>query len=288
MKKIILLALSALLLTGCSDARAKLKNPKEVIFSISDQSLTKGEMYSFMLARDAAYYTVNEAKNIICNQEVPVTDEMKAEAQTSLDSFRTMFGEAYQSYLQSYGFADEQDYLDNSLIPGLQNQELNAKYVNDNWDALISRYSPKKVQIMQFASQETATAALDAVKGGADFTQIATDMTSLMAPEETIATTQSSYPTNVLSYLASMNEAGMSDLIADDNGANFYIVKVVSATPTDYKEEAIDTISAISAITTEALIYYFEKYDFTVYDKTIYDQLEANYSEYLIQAKDTK
>ena len=49
--------------------------------------------------------------------------------------------------------------------------------------------------------------------------------------------------------------------------------------------EAVDTIAAISALSSEASIFYFEKYNFTVYDKTIYDQLESNYADYLIQAK---
>lgn len=52
-----------------------------------------------------------------------------------------------------------------------------------------------------------------------------------------------------------------------------------------FKDEAVDTISAISALSSESSIYYFEKYNFTVYDKTIFDQLLSNYADYLIQAK---
>lgn len=288
MKKLILLALSALLLAGCSDARASIKNGKETIFSVGDQSLTKGEMYNFMLARDAAYYTISEAKKIIFEKEVPVTDEMKAQAQSTLDSYQIMFGGQFLSYLQSYGFTDEQDYLENSLIPSLQSEQLTTVYVKENFDALVSRYSPKKIQIMQFTNKDTANAALAAVQGGADFTQTATDNGSLMDSAETIATTQSSYPTNVLSYLTTMNEPTLSEVIPDDSDANFYIVKVVSATPSEFSEEAAATIGAISAIASEASIYYFKKYNFTVYDKTIYDQLESNYSDYLVQAKLTK
>ena len=65
MKKLVLLALGALLLAGCSDARASLKDPKTAVFSVGNQTLTKGDMYNFMLARDAGYFTINEAKKVI-------------------------------------------------------------------------------------------------------------------------------------------------------------------------------------------------------------------------------
>lgn len=285
MKKLVILALGMLLLAGCSDARASLKDPKTAVFSIGGQTMTKGDLYNFMLARDAGYYTINEARTIIYDKEVPVTDEMRKEAEETLESYKTMFGDSFASYLQSYGFKDEQDYLENSLILSLQQEALIKAYVNENLDALNSRYTPKKIRIMQFASQDAANTALEAVKSGANFEETAAANGSTVSAAETIATTQSSYATNVLSYLSTVTDPTLSDVIADDSGANFYIIQVISANPADFHDEAVDTLAGISALSSEASIHYFEKYSFTVYDKTIYDQLQTNYADYLIQAK---
>lgn len=87
------------------------------------------------------------------------------------------------------------------------------------------------------------------------------------------------------STLSVSSDPTLTDVIADDNGANFYIVQVIATDAESFKDEAVDTIASISALSSEASIFYFEKYNFTVYDKTIYDQLESNYADYLIQAK---
>ena len=107
-------------------------------------------MYNFMLARDAGYFTINEAKKVIFEKEVPVTDEMRSEAEETLNTYKTMLGDSFASYLQSYGFADEEEYLNNSLLVSLQAQELTKVYVNEKFGDLVSRYSPKKIRIMQF------------------------------------------------------------------------------------------------------------------------------------------
>lgn len=285
MKKLVLLALGALLLAGCSDARASLKDPKTAVFSVGNQTLTKGDMYNFMLARDAGYFTINEAKKVIFEKEVPVTDEMRSEAEETLNTYKTMLSDSFASYLQSYGFADEEEYLNNSLLVSLQAQELTKVYVNEKFGDLVSRYSPKKIRIMQFTDEATANQALEQVKSGANFEETATSLGSSVSAAETIATTQSSYATNVLSTLSVITDPTLTDVIADDNGANFYIVQVIATDAESFKDEAVDTIASISALSSEASIFYFEKYNFTVYDKTIYDQLESNYADYLIQAK---
>ena len=242
-------------------------------------------MYNFMLARDAGYFTINEAKKVIFEKEVPVTDEMRSEAEETLNTYKTMLGDSFASYLQSYGFADEEEYLNNSLLVSLQAQELTKVYVNEKFGDLVSRYSPKKIRIMQFTDEATANQALEQVKSGANFEETATSLGSSVSAAETIATTQSSYATNVLSTLSVITDPTLTDVIADDNGANFYIVQVIATDAESFKDEAVDTIASISALSSEASIFYFEKYNFTVYDKTIYDQLESNYADYLIQAK---
>lgn len=283
MKKLIVLALSLLVLAGCSDARAQLSDPNTAVFSVGDQSLTKGDLYSFMMARDAGYYAINEANRIIFDQEVPVSDQMRAEAEETLNSYRSMFGDSFTSYLQSYGFADEEDYLNNSLLLSIQSQALTEKYINENCDTLTARYSPKKIRLMQFTDETAANTALEALKNGADFAETASANGSSVSSEETVATTQSSYATNVLAYLSVVTEPGLSEVIADDSAANFYIVQVTDTNPENFRDEVVSAIAAMSTISSESTIHYFEKYNFTVYDKTIYDQLSSNYSDYLVQ-----
>lgn len=69
MKKLVLLALGALLLAGCSDARASLKDPKTAVFSVGNQTLTKGDMYNFMLARDAGYFTIMKQRKLFLKKK---------------------------------------------------------------------------------------------------------------------------------------------------------------------------------------------------------------------------
>lgn len=283
MKKIlILMACTLLILSGCADASANITNGKEIVVSLNNENYTRQELYSFMTNYGGAYFAISNAQKIILDSEVEITEEMENNVDSTLSVYQTMLGDSFESYLQSQGYTGIEQYRE-MLLQNEQLTELISLYVAANYEELSSRYIPRKIQLMKFDNEETAKEALDELSAGGDFADVAKEKGSLVDGAEQVITSTSSFET-VVQYAISTQGVGLTgDVIANDDGSAFYIVKVLSNDAEELKEEAIAVIAANSSMSEEALQYYFKQYDFRVYDIDLYNQLQENYSEFLNQ-----
>ena len=127
MKKTKLLMASALLvgLCGCTDAQAKLKDSSTAVMSVGSQNITKGEIFSVLSSAYGANAVINDAVSRICAAEVEITDEMRTEAEGSLESMKALYGDSFQNYLESSGMSEE-DYINEVILPSQQPSRADA------------------------------------------------------------------------------------------------------------------------------------------------------------------
>ena len=152
MKRLLTLSLSALLLvsaTGCEDARAKLQSSNDVVFTVGNQSFTKGQIYSILSSTNGANVAIDEAIKTICNVEIETTDEMKQNAQSILDNYKTMYGDSFLSSLKSSGMSEE-DYVENMIFSEKETQ-LIEKYINENYSRIADTYMPVQATVLTFS-----------------------------------------------------------------------------------------------------------------------------------------
>ena len=69
---------------------------------------------------------------------------MKKEAEESVKSLKSMYGDNLEKTLKQYGYDDLEDYKKKSVYPGLQQKELNKKYIK-----------AKEEEWMEYTSQVT-------------------------------------------------------------------------------------------------------------------------------------
>lgn len=281
MKKILLSLCALLLLAGCSDAHAKLTDSDVVIVTVGDQNITKDNLFTTMKQMGSGYSAISSSTKIILENEVPVTDELRAEADASLELYRANYKESFPLVLQSNGFKDEEDFYNNSLLVSAQLNQLTTKYVNDNFDSLIKTYKPKKAVTLAFATEEDATAAKADLENGIDGATVGSTYNSSIAGAERILTTSTELDENAKSHVLDATANGVSDVIIGTAADTYYVVNVIEFDPNNMKDEVIDVLASLDKMGTESDIFYFNKYGFKVYDRELYDNLAANYSDYL-------
>ena len=279
MKKLIAL-LCLLVLAGCSDAYASIKNPNESVFKVGTTTITRGELYNYMHAQDGGYTAINVAMENILNAKVEVTEEMKANIEETLSMYESLLGENLESYIVSMGYPSLEAFK-NDMLMSEQAAGLTKDYINVNFELLCSKYAPKKVKIATFTDQETALKAQTELKDGADFAEVSETYSSTSSKDSIIYTTQSSYPTVVTYAISSLTDGMVSDVVATDDAATFYVIVMESVNALDFKDEAVSALSSISSIGSDALMSAFEETGFSVYDKNLYDAILTNYPDYL-------
>ena len=277
MKKLIAL-LCLLVLAGCSDAYASINNANETVFKVGTTTVTRGDLYNYMKAADGGYTAINMSMENVLNANVEVTEDMKTSVEETLSLYESLLGENLESYVISMGYPSL-DAFKNDMLLSEQASALATQYIETNFELLCGKYAPKKVKIAVFADQETALKAQTELKNGADFAEVSETYSSTGSKDSVIYTTQSSYPTVVTYAVSTLTDGMVSDVVT--NESSYYVIVMEKTNALDFKDEAMNAILSISAVSSDALMSAFEVAGFHVYDKNLYDAIVENYPDYL-------
>lgn len=298
MKKLVTLGFSAILLAslaGCSDASVEISTGDEALITVGSEKITNDDLFRPLFIKNGLSSVSNLVSNAIYDKEVPLTDETTATAQENLAKAKEESGDGFVSNLASYGFKDEEDFYNRSILPSTRMKELSKKYLDENAEAQITQYKPVKVRIIQTTAEENATKALAAVKEGSDFEEMATEYgkTDTYKGNEIIVNNASGLPTDVWSKISVITdkEAMIDEVIKDATNAEspvYYVVKVTNTNALeDFKDDALASILEKStSLSQDVMVHYLEKYDFHVYDIDIYNLYKSSSPSYLVQDAD--
>ncbi|MFV0380556.1 MAG: hypothetical protein ACK5KQ_07015 [Anaerorhabdus sp.] len=283
MKKLYLLFIGlSLLLVGCSDANVSLTDPNTELFKVGKDSITKDDLYDMLIERDAGYSAISISTNYILDQEVEITDEIKKAADDNLSLYETIYQDKLLEAVQANGFLTIDDFYENNLLTSERLNHLTKKYIDANFDVLKGKYQPKKIQLLTFDNEESATNAKTELEKGVDIATIVEDLKSSSNGKDTVVTNDNTtLNAAVVSYVNDTNSTGISEVISDSEGSSFFVINITETNADNMKEEVIDTLSSNTTISTESELYFFTKYGLNVYDRTLHDLLTTNYPQYL-------
>lgn len=280
MKKLLVILSLSLLLMGCGNKTTNVSNSSDVLVKVGDQSITVGQIYSQMMVADSTTVIKQMATRIILDKEVPVTDEIKAKADTILQEFVDSVSDNLDLYLEYYGYKDQTDYYDNGIIPSIQQETLVKNYLTENFDAVVAGYRPKKIRLIEITDATLAATALAEIKAGEEFAVVAEKYASAnYFGDEELVNNTSSLPSVIIDFIDYLTVPTLSEVLTD--GTTNYIVQITNADTNKLKDEIIETFSLDTTFMEKALESYFIKYNFSIYDKTIYDLFSQSFPNYL-------
>lgn len=284
MKKALILLVLSLALIGCSNASVNVNNPKESVLTIGENTFSKEHFFSIMMNQDPATLVIEMAKRIIMDEELPVDDNIRAKAQEDLDYVKELFGEAFLTNISLYGFISEQDYFERALIPSAQESLLTEKFIQENFDLLVTTYSPRKVRIIEFNELTDATSAIEAIKSGGNVEEVANEYSTSVAynGELYLVHNESGLPSAVSSFITQSDVPTLTNTpIEQESTGKYYVVQIVEVAASRFEDEVIEELSLLNSVNQMMFVNYFREGNFDVYDKAILDALKQSYEDYL-------
>ena len=278
-KKIVALMLSAMVLAGCSDGHATISNANEKLFSVGNTTVTKGDVYSSLFNSIGSYVVISDATKAVLNANVPITDEINAEADETMSSYEALYGDALDTMVASYGYKDAQDYRDNGVIPSIQAKALYEMYVTDNWDTIKQDKNPKKGVIISVSDADTAANVMNALNEGAELADVISEYSLSHSGAEELIYADSDYPVEVMTMVNSATDATYATVTCSDG--SIYVLSVTQNDPEAIKEEVAADLALTEDIQVAALTHYIKAAGFKVYDRDLYDTIKLSYPEYL-------
>ena len=276
--------LALVMLAGCTDASAKLPDSSTAIFSVGSKTVTKGDIYANLNSSIGATTAINNANKVIARAEIEVTDEMKKDAESTLESYKSYYGDTFTTYLEQMGITDT-EYMEEYLIPSLQAAELSSKYIEENFDKIAAMYTPRKATLLSFTSEDDANAALSELKDGSkDAATAAKDHNSTSTGTSEIYTIESTeIDSTVRTVLNSAKPDDGWTMVPASDSSTYVVLEVDDNDPNNFRDEAIEKLSSVTNIQNDSTTYWFKKYGFHIYDKAIYDAVAADYPDNLVQ-----
>lgn len=284
-------AAGLLFLAGCSGATASVSDPDKELMTIGDVTYTRGQEYEYIKKSTGPNLVMQMAEEVIYDKEVPVTDEIRKQAEDNYNEYAKT-SDNLESYIQSMGYKDRQDYIDKVLIPAVQAEKLLTKWFTDAQEEIVQEYKPSRVQIIQTDSKDSANKALQALKDGKSAQDVAgqyqMEGTSYNGTAAIVTTMDTVLPTRLINTLSSAeSKAGVvNEVFENDDKTQFFVAVLVSNNYDDIKGELESTLKNDSTVTEKCLVSYLTKYDFRVFDQDIFDYLRVNYPQYLVTRPD--
>lgn len=275
MKKILILLTLVLTLAACSDAVAKLSNPSEKVLQIGETTITKDQVFQFMISGDTSTVVINMAKNVIRNARVEVTDEVREMAQKDLVLMKDILKDDFLLGLKSLGYTSEDDYVERALIPLAQQNVMMKTYIEENLDFVVATYYPRRARIIEFAVEDDAKEVLAAIKAGGNTEELGKANTTSLDFFGQLATyhRDSNVPTTVKTFLKDSNGPALTQELISAN-SKFYIVEVIEAVPSRFQEEMITSLSAVSTLIDTMWLAEFKDSGFTIFDINVYNAIK--------------
>ena len=284
-------AAGLLFLAGCSGATASVSDPDKELMTIGDVTYTRGQEYEYIKKSTGPNLVMQMAEEVIYDKEVPVTDEIRKQAEDNYNEYAKT-SDNLESYIQSMGYKDRQDYIDKVLIPAVQAEKLLTKWFTDAQEEIVQEYKPSRAQIIQTDSKDSADKALQALKDGKSAQDVAgqyqMEGTSYNGTAAIVTTMDTVLPTRLINTLSSAeSKAGVvNEVFENDDKTQFFVAVLVSNNYDDIKGELESTLKNDSTVTEKCLVSYLTKYDFRVFDQDIFDYPRVNYPQYLVTRPD--
>lgn len=282
MKKTVITAIvTLLLLAGCGNKAANVSDANQSVVTIGDTEVTRGELYNYMSSyTSSAVYL--RLKKLIVDDKIKDTDELTKQARESLEEEKSVLGDKFLDTLKQMGYKDEEDYYQNAVLLSLKNDELVKKYINDNIENFTQQYTPYKIRVMQIADETKANEALEEVKNGKNFGEVATaySSASYKGAEEIWINTNTSLPTAVTDIIKSQTAPTLiQEPIHDSAGGYYYIVQIIATDVTRFQDEFVNTIKGVQGLADKMYAQYAREGNFKVYDINILADLKQSYPD---------
>ena len=292
MKKLTILAASALLLAGCSGSSTtsgidtKISDDKTVI-TIDGIEITKQNVFETLLSQYGPDQILNEALQAIADVEITDQSAVDERVQSTLASYESYFSEdnTFEDYVTTtLGYESVDDYANQVIRPSQLQQELLYKYIDDNFDDLVAEYGFVYVRYFTTETESDAMKAISAIdEGTMSFEDCAASYEATPTDTTLISTIYDgdAIDSNVASNACAFTTEAMYGVPIALSDGTYAVIQVVSKDLSNAADDIDSAFADNEDFVIDVECYYLKKYNFTVYESTLKDGIDEISEEYL-------
>ncbi len=285
MKKIIIPALSLLVLSGCSSTNettfvTSITDGDETAVTVNDEIVvTNDDIYHYMLETQGASTIVTEALTYIGDLEITDEEAIDAKVQEQIEEYESYTESSIEDYAIEQGYESKDEYVNDIIIPSVKNSLLIEKYVDENYDTLVTDYQVKYLKTVTFDTESEAVALIDQSTDTETFDTLFAENSGVDVGFVTNEST--SIDANIIAKFDELTNDGIYSKAIMTSTGQYVVVYVYNSDLEAVKDEVITNITSLSSISLKTNAYYLDKYEFSIYENEIKEQIESSTPEYI-------
>lgn len=283
MKKLLMLLMCGGLLVGCSSQYSvKVTDGDKEMISGGEVSITKQDIFEYLLDKNGANEIVNEVLTTIADKEVNDQEALDKLVKQREEDYAKYAGGDLEKYAKNLGYDSKDDYIKAVLVPDAKQELLRNKYINENLETLIKNYQICSFKKIVVDKESTALSYIEKATDEEAFNKLMKE-NSDKSEDSGIVTKNSSLDDNLKKQLETLSAVSKDGVykeaikLSDDTYAVLYLYN------TDHKntDDLTNTLSNDSDVKDEINASYLKKYQFTVNDDKIKKAIEKISSNYV-------
>lgn len=282
MKKTLPILGLCILLVGCGSSEtaidSKIKDGDKVVIEGSEISITKNDIYKYMIDQFGSNQILDTALTYIADKEITDTEAIDKKVTEKLDQYKEQLTDGIDAYVKQLGFASEEEYINNSVKPAVKKEMLKDQYVTENLDKLTKSYNVHYLKVITVATEDAAKEIIKKSKTTEEFN---TQLTNNSGQDIGIVTKDStSIDANVIAALDKFSKDGIYSKPIATSDNKFAVVYVYNTNKKDLKEDIKTHLLTVSGIENDYKAHYLKKYKFDVYENKLKDELKDANKDY--------
>ena len=283
MKKLVMLLLCSGLLVACTSSKYSVKvSDDQTIVSGGRIEITKQDYFEYLLDSLGANKVLTDALTAIADKEITNQYDIDALLKERKELYAEYAGGNLETYAKNIGYESEEEFVNDALLPDVKQELLRNKYIEDNYESLLSDY---QVTCFKKIVVDKESTALDIIEAATDEDAFDKQMSKYGTDAEDagIVTKNSTLDENLqkkLGTLSAIEKDGVykeAIQLSDES----YAVIFVYDTARENKEEYITALTSDSDLQEEIEGIYLKQYNFTVNDKKIKNAIKQLSSQYI-------
>ena len=271
MKKITLALSALLLLSACSTSKGFPDD--SVLYTIGDTSISKSNLYESMKKEDQSLSIYETMSNLIYGKIEIDEGTLNALVETEMEALKEVFKDELLTTIQSIGFKDVEDYIENQLKPSLKVEAMVNEDIEKNASTLVEKYKIKEIQFLMSDIEGLLEDQKKIIESGTPMTDIKLDDKAKYF-KDFVSTNIPLDIKPVKEYTNKTQTPGLSSVLYDEESKLYYLVEILD---TDMTKD-LERLSAILYQNESYVDVYlgeqFKASNLKIYDKDIYKQFK--------------
>lgn len=283
MKKLVMSLLCLGLLVGCSKNHydVKVSNDNKAIVS-GDIKITNQDYFEYLLDNYGASEVLVEALMSIADKELTDQNAIDEAVSKQEEEYAKYANGSLEEYAKQSGYNSKDDFVNNMVIPTVKRKLLIEKYIDNNFDSVITEYN---VTTFKKITVDKESTALSIIKESTSEEAFDKKMKEYESDSEDagVVTKNSSLDDNLKKALSDLSKVEKDGVykeaikLSDDNYAVIYLYDTAHKNKDDIKSALTSDTNAQQEIEAK----YLSKYNFKVYDSKIKSAIKDISSDYV-------